>query len=315
MAAVFVMSDLELPIRGRTYREPEGPHSVVVRGRDLEAALQHAAARADCTAVAVIGLPAEDRDLSVLARRRLLLVDSDSARLRDFAELALRAEADVEWIRSAAPPFDRLADALLPVGAVVLAAGSSSRMHGSQKLLLEFDGRPMIKSVIEAASDGGCHQILVVHSSDEVKRAVGVDAELVHNPRAYTGMASSMQVGLQALRPEMEAALVMLGDQPMVGSRTVSALLRAWRQEGSRPAVAVSSGPGGKWTPPVVLARELWDELMTLEGDAGARQILDRRPELVDVVPALDRLDDIDTPEDYANIVRLFPRPNQTPKA
>ncbi len=313
--AVFVMSDLELPIRGRTYREPEGPHSVVVRGRDIEAGLQHVAAREDCRAVAVVGLPAEARDLSVLAGRRLFLVDSDSARLRDFAEIALRAEADVEWIRSATPPFDRLADALLPVGAVVLAAGSSSRMHGAQKLLLEFDGRPMVRSVIEAASDGGCHQILVVYSSDEVRRAVGGDAELVHNPLAYTGMASSLQAGLRALRPDMEAALVMLGDQPMVGSRTVAALMRAWRREGSRPAVAVSRGEGGGWTPPVVLARDLWDELMGLEGDAGARQVLDRRPELVDVVPAYDRLDDIDTPEDYAKIVRLFPRPKPTHKA
>ncbi len=306
------MSDLELPIRGRTYREPEGPHSVVVRGRDLEAGLQHMAARADCRVIAVIGMPAEDRDLSALAGRRLFLVDADSARLRDFVEIALRAEVDVEWIRSPTPPFDRLADALLPVAAVVLAAGSSSRMPGSQKLLLEFDGRPMVKSVIEAASDGGCHQILVVYSSDDVKQAVGGDAELVHNPRAHTGMASSLQAGLRATRPDMEAALVLLGDQPMVGSRTVAALLRAWRREGSRPAVAVSRGDAGKWAPPVVLARELWDELMTLEGDAGARQVLDRRPELVDTVPSLDRLDDVDTPEDYAKIVRLFPRPKPT---
>ena len=306
------MSDLELPIRGRAYREPEGPHSVVVRGRDLEAGLQHMAARADCRVIAVIGMPAEDRDLSALAGRRLFLVDADSARLRDFVEIALRAEVDVEWIRSPTPPFDRLADALLPVAAVVLAAGSSSRMPGSQKLLLEFDGRPMVKSVIEAASDGGCHQILVVYSSDDVKQAVGGDAELVHNPRAHTGMASSLQAGLRATRPDMEAALVLLGDQPMVGSRTVAALLRAWRREGSRPAVAVSRGDAGKWAPPVVLARELWDELMTLEGDAGARQVLDRRPELVDTVPSLDRLDDVDTPEDYAKIVRLFPRPKPT---
>jgi len=311
---VFVMSDLELPIRGRTYREPDGPHSVVVRGRDLEAGLQHVAARKDCRTMAVIGLPSDDRDLSVLAGRRLFLVDGDSARLRDFAEIALRAEADVEWIRASTPPFDRLADALLPVGAIVLAAGSSTRMSGPQKLLLEFDGRPMIKGVIEAASDGGCHQILVVYSSDEVKNAVGGDAELVHNPRAHTGMASSLQAGLRAMRQDMEAALVMLGDQPMVGSRTVSALLRGWRREGARPAVAVARDEG-KWAPPVVLARELWDELMTLEGDAGARQLLDRRPELVDIVPTLDRLDDIDTPADYANIVRLFPRPKPTPKA
>lgn len=312
IVAIFVMSDLELPIRGRTYREPEGPHSVVVRGRDIEAGLQHMAAREDCRAMAVVGLPAEDRDLSALAGRRLFLVDSDGARLRDFAEIALRAEADVEWIRSGTPPFDRLADALLPVGAIVLAAGSSSRMPGSQKLLLEFDGRPMISSVIEAASDGGCHQVLVVYSADDVKQAVGGDAELVHNPNAETGMASSLKVGLAALNPDMVAALVMLGDQPMVGSRTVSALLRAWRREGSRPAVAVSRGDAGKWAPPVILSRELFDELMTLEGDAGARQVLDRRPELVDTVPSLDRLDDVDTPEDYAKIVRLFPRPNPT---
>jgi CTP:molybdopterin cytidylyltransferase MocA len=63
-----------------------------------------------------------------------------------------------------------------------------------------------------------------------------------------------------------------------------------------------------------VLARELWDEMMTLQGDAGARQVLDPRPELVDVVPSLDRLDDIDTPDDYAKIVKLFPRSKPTPK-
>src|SRR5260370_8046018 len=151
-------------------------------------------------------------------------------------------------------------------------------MAGSEKLLLEFDGRPMIKSVIEAASDGGCHQILVVYSSSDVMQAVGSDAELVHNPHAQTGMASSLQVGLQALRSDMEAAMVMLGDQPMVGSRTVSALLRAWRREGSRPAVAVSRGEPGKWAPPVVLARALWDELMTLNGDPRAPQLLHHRP-------------------------------------
>ena len=317
---VFVMSDLELPLRGRTYREPDGPHSVVVRGRDMEPALQHVAARDDCRSMAVISLPTSIPDLSALAGRRLLLVDGDSGRLRDFAELALRADVEVEWIRSARPPFERLAAALLPVGAVVLAAGSSSRMPGSQKLLLEFDGRPMVRHAVEAASDGGCHQIVVVYSADEVKDAVDGSAERVHNPDAHTGMASSLQAGLRALRPEIEAAVVLLGDQPLVGSRTVAALLRAWRREGSRPAVAVSkrgraagdadggSRAGTQWTPPVVLAREMWDDLYALKGDAGARQILDGHPELLDTVPAPGRPDDIDRPEDYAKILSLFPR-------
>jgi CTP:molybdopterin cytidylyltransferase MocA len=314
------MSDIELPIRGRTYREPEGPHSVVVRGRDIEPALQHVAARDDCRSLAVINLPPSVPDLSALAGRRLLLVDGDTARLRDFAEIALRADVEVEWIRSARPPFERLAAALLPVGAIVLAAGSSSRMGGPQKVLLEFDGKPMVSHAVEAASDGGCQQVVVVYSASEVKDAVGDVAELAHNPDAQTGMASSLKVGLRALRPEIEAAVVLLGDQPLVGSRTIGALLRAWRREGSRPAVAVSKKrsasdeesrgrrPDALWTPPVVLAREMWKDLNALEGDAGARQILDGHPELLDTVPAPGRPDDIDTPEDYAKILTLFPR-------
>jgi molybdenum cofactor cytidylyltransferase len=307
VAMVFVMSDLELPIRGRTYREPDGPHSVVVRGRDIVPALQHVASRADCRSLVVISLPASIPDLSALAGRRLLLVDGDSGRLRDFAELALRADVEVEWIRSTRPPFERLAAALLPVGAVVLAAGASTRMPGSQKLLLEFDGRPMVSHAVEAAVEGGCHQVVVVYSTDDVKDAVEGAAEAVHNPQAHTGMASSLKVGLRALRPEIEAAVVLLGDQPLVGSRTVAALLRAWRREGARPAVAVSKRPH-QWTPPVVLAREMWEDLYALDGDAGARQILEGHPELLDTVPAPGRPDDIDTPEDYAKIVSLFPR-------
>jgi molybdenum cofactor cytidylyltransferase len=305
--AVFVMSDLDLAIRGRTYREPEGPHTLVVRGKDVESALQHVAARADCRAVALVGLPETVPDMTPFAGRRLLLVDGDSERLRQFAEVAIRAKVEVEWIRSARPPFDRLAAALLPVGAIVLAAGSSSRMSGSQKLLLEFDGKPMVRHAMEAASEGGCHQVVVVYAADDVKNAVDGDAELVHNPQARTGMASSLHAGLRAMRPEVEAAVVLLGDQPLVGSRTVAALLRAWRREGSRPAVAVSQDHS-EWTPPVVLARELWDELLALKGDAGAKQVLQGHPELLDMVPAPGRPDDIDTPEDYAKIVRLFPR-------
>lgn len=301
------MGDLDLAVRGRTYREPDGPHSMVVRGKDLEAALQHVEARDDCRAVAVVGLPDQAPDISSLAGKRLLLVDGDNARLRAFAEVAIRAGIEVEWIRSARPPFDRLAAALLPVGAIILAAGSGTRMAGPQKLLLDLDGTPMVKHVVQAASEGGCHQTVVVYSSEDVKAAVGGDAELVHNPHARTGMASSLQAGLRAMRPEIEAAVVLLGDQPLVGSRTVAALLRAWRREGSRPAVAVSQGQR-EWAPPVVLARDLWEQLFALKGDAGARQVLQGHPELIDLVPAPGRADDIDTPDDYAKIVRLFPR-------
>ncbi len=303
------MSDLEVPIRGRTYREPEGPHSVVVRGRDLEGALQHVTDRADCTGVAVVGLTDQIPDLSVMKGRRLIVVDADSSRLHDFAEVAIKVGAEVEWIRAARPSSERLAASLLPVGGVVLAAGSSTRMGGSQKLLLEVDGKPMVRHAIEAASEGGCHQVVVVYASNDVRDAIDGAAELVHNRDAANGMSTSLRVGLDGLRSDMEAALIVLGDQPLVGSRAVSVLLRSWRREGARPAVAMAGNSNKqKWTPPVVLARELWPDLLTLEGDTGARQLLDSHPELLDIVPAAGRPDDIDTPDDYAKIVRLFPR-------
>ena len=279
---------------------------MVVRGRDLDSALQHVTARSDCRSVAVVGLPEQVPDMKPLIGKRLLLVDGDSARLRGFAEVAIRAGIEVEWIRSTRPPFERLAAALLPVGGIVLAAGRSSRMPGSQKLLLDIDGVPMVRHVLEAASEGGCHQTVVVYAEDDVKRAINGRAELVYNAKAQTGMASSMQAGLRAMRPEIEAAMVVLGDQPLVGSRTVATLLRAWRREGSRPAVAASGADG--WAPPVILSRELWGDLFALKGDAGARQVLQGRSELIDIVPAPGRSDDIDTPDDYTKIVKLFPR-------
>src|SRR6516225_2597416 len=207
MSMVFVMGDLDLAIRGRTYREPEGPHSMVVRGRDLDAGLQHLEARSDCRSVAVVGLPEQVPDLSSLVGRRLLLVDGDGVRLRTFAETAIRLGVEVEWIRSSRPPFERLAAALLPVGGIVLAAGASSRMPGSQKLLLDIDGVPMVRHVLEAASEGGCHQTVVVFAEDDVQRAVDGRAETVYNPDAATGMASSLHTGLRAMRPEIEAAM------------------------------------------------------------------------------------------------------------
>jgi molybdenum cofactor cytidylyltransferase len=105
--------------------------------------------------------------------------------------------------------------------------------------------------------------------------------------------------------------MILLGDQPLVGPRTVAALIRSWRREGSRPAVAVAQDTDG-WAPPVILSRELWPDVMTLKGDAGARQVLKDRPELLDVVPAPGRPDDIDTLDDYDKIVRLFPRKRPT---
>ena len=307
---VYLMSDLDLPLRDRIYREPDGPHVAIVRGRDLDAALDHLDARPDCRALAVIGLLSEIPDLELLSGRRLLVVDGDRARMRDFAEAGMAAGAEVEWLHADRPDFNRTAAWALPVGAVILAAGAASRM-GRNKLLLEVGEQALVRHVIEAASEGGCHVINVVYADEAVREAIDGAATCVVNPDATRGQSSSLRIGLQSLPEEIAGALIMLGDQPLVGSRTVGILLRGWRREGARPAVAASYGDRGSWRPPVLLDRSLWPDFMSLDGDEGARQLFDDRPELLDTVPAAGRPDDIDTPDDYARIVHLFPRSDQ----
>ena len=302
------MSDLELPIRDRTYREPDGPHVLIVRGRDLGDALEHLDARPDCRALAVLGpIPGEVPDLALLAGRRLLVCDGSAARLRDFAEAGMAAGAEVEWVRSERPEFDRLAAWALPVAGVVLAAGAASRM-GRNKLLLEAGGQPLVAHVIEAAAEGGCHRVIAVYSHPEVRKVIGDSATCVFNADAQSGQASSLRVGLAAVPEDMAGAMILLGDQPLVGARTVELLLRRWRREGSRPAVATTYDDKEHWRPPVLVDRSLFPELMSLTGDVGARVIFDGHPELLDTVVAAGRDDDVDTPEDYAKIVQLFPR-------
>ena len=307
---VYLMSDLDLPLRDRIYREPDGPHVAIVRGRDLDAALDHLDARPDCRALAVVSLPREVPDLELLNGRRLLVVDGDRAVMREFAEAGMAAGADVEWLHAERPDFHRIASWALPVGAIILAAGSATRM-GRNKLLLEVGERPLVRHVIEAASEGGCHVINAVYADEAVREAIANAATCVHNAEAANGQSSSLRVGLQSMPEEVSGALVMLGDQPLVGARTVSLLLRAWRREGARPALAASYGDRGSWRPPVLLDRSLWPELMSLDGDVGARLLFAERPELLDTVPAAGRPDDVDTPDDYARIVQLFPRPDQ----
>jgi CTP:molybdopterin cytidylyltransferase MocA len=309
-AAIYLMSDLDLPLRGRIYREPGGEHVVVVRARDLDAALEHVRERSDCTGLAVLGpLPETPPDLSLLAGRRLLVCSTDQQVMRTWTSTALKSTADVEWRPADVPPPEQLGEWALPVSGLVLAAGASSRM-GENKLLMALGGRPLVMHVIEAAAEGGCHDVTVVYSEPAVAAAVGNRARCLYNPEAATGMASSLRAGLAGLPASAAGAVVLLGDQPLVGARTVRGLLRAWRREGARPAAAARYPATDKWLPPVVVARSLWPQLMDLKGDAGARQLLGGDPELLDTVVAGGVPNDVDTAEDYANIVRLYPRPD-----
>jgi molybdenum cofactor cytidylyltransferase len=186
---------------------------------------------------------------------------------------------------------------------VVLAAGSSRRM-GRPKQLLDFGGRPLLEVVVGRANDSQLDEVFVVlgAQADEIRARVDFGrARIVVNQDHASGMASSLRAGLAALGGDVDAAMVILGDQPDIAGR-IDRLL-GLQEESGLPAAALSFG--GLLHPPVLLRRELWGDVMALEGDVGCRAIIRARPELVAKfdVDGLTHPVDVDTPDDYRRLV------------
>jgi molybdenum cofactor cytidylyltransferase len=187
---------------------------------------------------------------------------------------------------------------------IVLAGGASRRM-GRPKQLLPVGGRPLLEGVVASACASRLDEVVVVlgASAGAILGQVAMGrARAVINPDHERGMSSSLRVGLAAMGPEVERAVVVLGDQPAISGALLDELLDLQERSGL-PAAALSFG--GLLHPPVVLDRELWGDLRTLEGDVGCRAVIRARPELVAALPAAGDLRhpvDVDTPEDYARL-------------
>ena len=184
---------------------------------------------------------------------------------------------------------------------LVLAAGSSRRM-GSPKQLLPIDGKPLLGLVVEQANKSKLDQVVVVlgASADEIRSGVELGrARVLVNPEHASGMASSLKAGLASLGDHVDRVVVILGDQPDVDAARLNTLLDLQLTSGL-PAAALSFN--GLLHPPVVLERELWGDLMALEGDVGCRAVIRAKPELVAKLPVAGDLKhpvDVDTIEDY----------------
>lgn len=182
--------------------------------------------------------------------------------------------------------------------ALVLAAGSGRRF-GGQKLLAPFRGRALVRVVVENALASGADAVLVVlggegHAVREV--LAGLPVSTVHNPLHTQGMSTSIRVGVAALPPGTDAVLVVLGDQPGVEPALMDRVLDADPEGAAEVVVPVyPEGPGN----PVLFRAEVFPELMELEGDVGARAVVERAPRRVHRVSMERSLPrDVDTPRD-----------------
>jgi molybdenum cofactor cytidylyltransferase len=188
------------------------------------------------------------------------------------------------------------------VGAVVLAAGAARRMGQlKQALPVGPEGEPMVRHAAQAAASAGMAQVVVVLGCQAEAVAPlleGLRVERVVNPAWENGLSTSVRAGLEALRPEIDAAVFLPVDQPGVTGALLQALVR---RHVLTEAPLVVPRHGGQRGTPVLVARALWPELEAVRGDRGGRELIERYAAQVAWLEVADPdlLADLDTPEAY----------------
>jgi molybdenum cofactor cytidylyltransferase len=177
---------------------------------------------------------------------------------------------------------------------------------GSPKQTLQYRGESLLRRAAVAALGAGCRPVIVVTGANaELSRREldGLDVREVLNPFWETGMASSVRAGVEGLlsaEAEVDAAVLLLCDQPHVTADVISGLVAAHRANGT---LVVASTYGGSFGVPALFGRALFDELARLEGSAGAKQVIKRYSSEAHFLPFPCGEVDVDTPYDFSRLI------------
>ncbi len=176
---------------------------------------------------------------------------------------------------------------------------------GSAKVLLPWQGRPLIRHVAEVALASRLAELIVVvgHQAEEVTAALHeLPLRVVHNVDYRGGQSTSLRAGIAAVPDSAAAAVVLLADQPFVTTDVVDALITTFQVTSAPIVAACAAGRRGN---PVLFARGLFPKLSTIGGDEGARGVIAaHRDQLRCVEVESSVFADIDTPDDYVALRR-----------
>jgi molybdenum cofactor cytidylyltransferase len=199
------------------------------------------------------------------------------------------------------------------VAAIILAAGQGSRFGREPKLLASFGGSPMVRDVVKAAASSSAEPVIVVTGdrAEEIEASLqGLPIQVTRNGFFADGLSTSLKMGFAALPLRTRAAVVLLGDMPLISPTLIDTLIDRWRGRGE-PAALIPTLNGRRGNP-VVLSRELETLIEGLSGDAGAGPILRGRSDVVEFpVPDSASLLDVDTTEELGCIAYREGQPHQ----
>jgi len=189
------------------------------------------------------------------------------------------------------------------IAIIVLAAGRSTRMGETNKLLVDFDGKTMIERTLESAVSACPGAVLVVtgYQSNEIRKSLrGFDVSFIDNQTYRDGLSTSLKTGLRELDKKYEGVLVMLADMPQVGPDVLLLLINNFDKT-SDICVPVCQGKQGN---PVLWGRDYFNDILLLQGDRGAKQLLKvHQSQIVGVEMDADGvLRDFDSPADFTSL-------------
>ena len=202
---------------------------------------------------------------------------------------------------------------LKAIGVILLASGSSSRM-GANKLLLPVgqDNIPCVRAIAQQPIRLDVGAVLAVYKEESVKAALeDLGIAFIHNPSAALGQSESIKRGVSCEWPEtIQAWAFVMGDQPFLTAEACEKIFRGFLENDCNIAVPVADN---KRCSPVVFHRLWKDRLLALEGDTGAKALMDEADARVLEIffDAAEPFEDIDTPEAYR---KLMQRPVKTEK-
>ncbi len=190
------------------------------------------------------------------------------------------------------------------IGIVLLAAGASTRM-GTPKQLLKIEGVSLLRRAAEHALDSGCGPVVVVLGANAdliMPELEGLALYVTINHNWKLGMSSSITAGLVALlaeAPEIEGVILFLADQPNVTGSSLRKLSAAHVETGSELVAATYSGQIG---PPAFFSRFHFEELKSIQGEGGAKYLLQQHASDVVLIDLPEGAIDLDTAQDFAHL-------------
>ena len=186
------------------------------------------------------------------------------------------------------------------IGIILLAAGASARM-GTPKQLLKYKGSTLLQLVLDTATAAGGKVVVVLGAyaetiQQQLNRRM---AQVVENTNWQQGMSSSIRCGLEALLksdPAMEAVIILVGDQPYISADLLQKLIAKWAVTGKKIVASTYNGTRGV---PALFDTTFFPALLSLNGQEGAKKLVQQYPEEVATVDFPGGAIDIDTVEDY----------------